>query len=281
MSEKRDHIILLIAAVLWSFKGILYKSIEWPVFTICAFRDLIAFIIYGISRRSFRLHITKNTIIGAFLSLLSTTLFTFANKMTLAANAIMLNYTNTAVVILITWLFLREPIRKRELISALFVLIGVFIFFAGSISGGHILGDLIALISGILVGIITVFDKKITEQPVDYYMISCIMTMLIGLPQIVFSPPTLTAKSVLSVSLLGIFVVGLPGILYAYGIKRVNQVNAAVILTIEPVLNALIVAIFIGEIPPLLSLIGGLIVVTSVSIACIPSKLLVEQCRAD
>ena len=195
----------------------------------------------------------------------------------------MLNYSNTAVVILITWLVLREPIQKREIISTIFVMIGIFIFFAGSITGGRTLGDLIALMSGVLVGIITVFDKKIPERPIDYYMLSCIMSMRIGLPQIIFSPPELTTKSVVSVITLGIFAVGLPGILYAYGIKKVNQVNAAVILTIEPILNALVVAIFIGEIPPLLSLIGGLIVIASVGIACIPSKkqLAAEQFTAD
>ena len=272
MNEKKYSVALIAVAFFWSLKGVLYKSIDWSPAAICAVRDLVAFVVYGLYRKSFKLKINRNIVIGALLSMSSNMLFTYANKLTLAANAIVLNYTNTAVIVLITWLILRERISRREILSALLVVFGVVVFFCGSISGGHIVGDLIALLSGILIGIKTVFDNKTPELPTEHYMLACLMSMAIGLPDIITSPPEFTFNEIAAVLVLAVFAVAVPGILYAITIKKVNHVKAGIILTLDPILNALIVAFVIGEIPELLSIIGGLIVVASVGVVCIPEK---------
>ena len=271
---RKNNILLIIVAILWSLKGVLYKSITWSPAELCAARDFLAFVVYGLYRKTFRIKLNLNIIIGAALSMSSNMLFTYANKLTLAANAIVLNYANTAVIVLITWLVLKERIGRREILSTFLAILGVVIFFFGSISTGHVAGDIIALLSGILVGIKTVFDNKTPESPTDHYMLACLMSIAIGLPDIIESPPEVTYSQIVFIVILAVVAVAVPGILYSLAIKKVNQVKAGIILTLDPILNSLIVAFVIGEIPGILSTIGGLMVVASVCVVCIPEKIL-------
>jgi drug/metabolite transporter (DMT)-like permease len=70
------------------------QEVPWNAFPSWAFRSLIAVILVGISRRSFRPKLTKGTWIGACAVLATATLFIFANRLTSAANAIVLQYAS-------------------------------------------------------------------------------------------------------------------------------------------------------------------------------------------
>ncbi len=64
--------------------------------------------------------------------------------------------------------------------------------------------------------------------------------------------------------LLGVFQLGIPYILFSLGIKRTEAIKSSIISTIEPILNPIWVFLFLNELPGILSMIGGLIVLATI-----------------
>ena len=69
MIPMRDNRIgaiqVALGAIFWSFAGVLGKWLPWNAFTINGIRSLVAAILIGLSRRSFRVRLTKGTLLGA------------------------------------------------------------------------------------------------------------------------------------------------------------------------------------------------------------------------
>ena len=71
-------------------------------------------------------------------------------------------------------------------------------------------------------------------------------------------------KSLIFLVLLGTVQMGLPNYMYAVGIKTVRALSASLITMIEPLMNPVWVLIFVHEVPELLCIIGGLIIISCV-----------------
>ena len=66
--------------------------------------------------------------------------------------------------------------------------------------------------------------------------------------------------------LLGVVQLGIPYVLYSLIIKKLKAIEAVLIQTLEPVLNPLWVLLIIGEVPGQWALLGGVIVISTVTI---------------
>ncbi len=67
------------------------------------------------------------------------------------------------------------------------------------------------------------------------------------------------------VSFLGIFQIGIAYAIFSYGLKKVYAIEASLISMIEPVLNPVWVFLAYKEIPSLMAIIGGIIIITAIS----------------
>jgi drug/metabolite transporter (DMT)-like permease len=90
---------------------------------------------------------------------------------------------------------------------------------------------------------------------------------VIGIPFIFSDMPG--TKGWLYLVVLGVVQLGVPYILYSKAIKHVTALEASLIPVIEPMLNPVWVFLIIGEVPGLWSLVGGVIVITAVTIRCV------------
>jgi drug/metabolite transporter (DMT)-like permease len=90
-----------------------------------------------------------------------------------------------------------------------------------------------------------------------------VLAALAGLPFMFGSFPG--TSDWIGLVLLGVVQLGLPYILYAIAIRHVSAVESLLILMIEPVLNPLWAFLFLSEIPGRMSLLGGLIILGSVT----------------
>ncbi len=68
------------------------------------------------------------------------------------------------------------------------------------------------------------------------------------------------------IAFLGIFQIGLAYAIFSYGLKRVYAIEASLISMIEPVLNPVWVFIWYGEVPAYLAIVGGIIIVSAISL---------------
>ena len=113
MSEKnKGNLYILLTALLWSTGGVLIKFIPGNAVAINGARSLVAFLFFCIYRKSVRIKL-NGVIFGAAVCLVMTNLlYVTANKMTTAANAIVLQYT--APIFVLLWDCLRRKGRQAD-----------------------------------------------------------------------------------------------------------------------------------------------------------------------
>jgi drug/metabolite transporter (DMT)-like permease len=80
-----------------------------------------------------------------------------------------------------------------------------------------------------------------------------------------FGKLDLSVSNLLMVSFLGIFQIGIAYAVFSYGLIRVYAIEASLIAMIEPVLNPVWVFIGYGEVPSLMAIVGGIIIITAIA----------------
>ena len=258
-------ICVFLASVCFSTGGLFIKMIPWGPFAINGIRNLIGAAVIGLYLllTKHRLVFSRSVFIGALSLIGVTTLFTIANKMTTAANAIVLQFTAPVFVIILMALIFRTRPKKADVITCIAVFSGVLIFFIDGLRVGNLAGNLIAIVSGIAYAGVFMMN---TAKRSDALSSSFLGQLAAG---IIFSPfafreTDFSMPVILPVLALGIIQVGVAYILFSEGIKRTPPVSASLITGLEPIMNPLWVAIFFHERMSVLALIGGVIVVGSI-----------------
>ncbi|MCK9171266.1 MAG: DMT family transporter [Treponema sp.] len=291
LSTASGVLSLVFCALLWSTGGVLVKLVDWNPFAIAGTRSLIGLITVCLMLRrlpSFIVRDEKNgktdlrgtlyVYIAAACYAGTMILYIVANKLTTAANAILLEYTDPIYIIMFGPLILGEKNRKSDYVTVAGVVLGMVLFFADGLRGGRMAGNLIAALSGTSWGFCTIYMRKLTRRgSQDAFMLSHIITFLVGVPFIFiygFPSGSVIVSSGIGLLLLGIFQIGIPSILYACGIGSVRALSASFISMIEPLMNPVWVLLFMGEVPSVWTCTGGVVI-----LGCIIGRELVQRRR--
>lgn len=261
----RGTLTMLAASFCFSLGGLLMKLTPWNPLAINGVRNLIASFVIGsfilVTRHRIRFNFT--VLVGAVCMAGVTTLFAIANKMTTAGNAIVLQYSAPVWIILLMFLFFGKRPDSTAIITIVLVLAGILCFFFESLSTGKILGDLLALISGLFyagVFMLNQFEKGDALSSMFFGQLLCgIFLSPLVLLETNFAPSVL-----LAVFMLGAVQVGLAYIFFSIGTRLVDPVTASIINAVEPILNPTLVAVFYGEVLGPLSIVGAVIVIGSI-----------------
>jgi len=259
----QGRIFILLAGLLWSLAGILIKSLELPAVVIVFYRSLFASLFFLLFLRkrtweaSFHLFISVTSYTAAI------SCFVFSNKLTTAANAIVLQYTAPIFVFLFIRLLFREPISKRNLMTLLLSMVGVAIIFTGSSGGQDLWGVSVAVLSGFLFAIYMMNLRFLAGfDPLVLTFINNLVCSIALLPLIV-SHSTPYGGQLLALAVMGVVQLGVPYFLFSKGLERLALQEASLIVLIEPVLNPIWVAWGVGEVPSTPTLIGGSVILFS------------------
>jgi Predicted permease, DMT superfamily len=267
--ERNQAILFLIgAATLWSSGGLLIKSIVWNPLAIAGARSAIAALVMLIFQRKLHFNWSAAQILGALAYAGTVTLFVVANKLTTAANAILLQYTAPIYTAILGAWILKEKASKLDWITITIVLGGMSLFFVDKLSLGNISGNICAILSGITFALTAIFLRKQKDgSPLESIILGNIFTFCISFPFMFQSAPS--PSSWLPLIILGILQLGISYILYATAIRHVTALEAILIPIIEPILNPIWVFLAFREIPGPWALVGGIIVLISVTGRCV------------
>ena len=223
---------------------------------------LITLLLYmKLIHHPFRLN--PSVIFGGICSASMSITFVCATKMTSAANAIILQFTHPVFLILILWIFYHKRPDKRAILTCIIALIGIVCFFFDKITSGGMLGNLLAIISGLSYAIMFQMKKMKGGDFESSLVISYILAFIIGLPTAVHE--TIHTPSIwMVIVLLGAVQTGLATICLSRGLDAVSPVTAALTSGIEPILNPVLAAIICGETIGPMSIAGGILVIGSV-----------------
>jgi drug/metabolite transporter (DMT)-like permease len=258
---KRQLAVLALigTAVLWSIGGLLIKTVQWNPFGIAGGRSLIALIVFLPFLRKCRFQFTFEMIAAAVAYSLTTLLFTGANKLTTAANAILLQYTAPVFVILLASVLLKERMTKVDILCVAGVTAGLVLFVMEGIGRGHLLGDLMALCSGFTFACLAVFMRKQKDaNPMESVILGNLINAVICLPVgLVLSRPQGGLEWLV---VLGLVQLGFSYLLYSFAIRYVSALQTVLLTVFEPLLNPVWVFLATGERPGWLALAGGAVV---------------------
>ncbi len=262
VSHRRGLAYVLISAVCFSLAGVLIKVIPWNPISINGARCIFAIIPMYLYLRATgrRFHVNKQIIGGAILDFAMLETFVIANKLTTAANAIVLQFTEPVWVILLAWIIFRSRPRTSAVAASIVVIAGIVCFFLDSLSAGGVLGNVLAIASGLAYA--GVFLLK--ESPKCDFECAAILgfaaCFVVGIP--FYAQETVFSLDILlAIMALGIAQLGLAYFFLSKGLDVVSPVTASLTSTIEPLLNPILVAIVVGETIGPLSIFGAVLVI--------------------
>ena len=274
-TRERDKAILflIVTAILWSLGGLLIKWVSWNPIAIAGTRSAIATLLMLAFVR--RPHFTWSFVqIGtAIVYAVTVILFVVANKLTTAANAILLQYTSPTYAALLGAWFLGERATWLDWMTIVATMGGVALFFLDELTTGGLWGNVCAISSGATFACLVILLRKQSHgSPLESVILGNALTALVGFPFMLESMPDFS--SWVGLLILGVVQLGLPYILYSVAIKHVTALDAILIPAIEPILNPLWVFLVMREVPGPWALLGGFIVLVSVTSRSVLSALL-------
>jgi drug/metabolite transporter (DMT)-like permease len=194
--------------------------------------------------------------------------FVHSTKLTTSANAIFLQSTAPAYLLLIGPLFLKERVGRRDLIFTAALVAGMALLFTGvdnplATAPDPARGNMHALISGVayaltLAGLRWQAGGSALATVVCGNVLAFAISMPNALPIVSF-----TAADGAVLVYLGFIQIGLAYWLLTHGMKRVTAFEASTLLLLEPVFNPIITWLIHGERPGERALAGGAVILAS------------------
>ena len=262
---------ILAAAFCWSTSGLFIKLLDWHPIVISGLRGFVAAIFLVIVRLiSPPQRVEKKAPVVLYLAsgtIFAFTIFTFisANKLTTAANVILLQYSAPVWAALLGWALAKEKPNWEHWGALVFVMAGLILFFRGNLGSGAITGNVLAIISGVLLGAHTVTLRMLKDgDPRDAMLLAHITTAGLSIPYIILYPPHLRVFTVLPILFMGLIQMGVSSLLLSYGIKRTTAIQAMLTAILDPILSPVWVLAITGEKPSLSALGGGVIIISAV-----------------
>ena len=261
-NKRLAPLFLFFSALLWSTSGIFTKSVEWSGMSLAVLKGVIAFFAFLLISRRRKIRITPKKLLAAFCYFVQGTLFMFANKLTTAANATVLENTSPLWIILFGAVLLRKRPTRLEAITCACLFLGVALAFAGNMGGGSWLGNSISLISAAFYAGVFFLSKDDEVDPLE--------TLVLGNAMYLPLIPLLLTDAAIPVTppgqwvfLLAFALLGGTGawLCFSLGIKHTSALQANFITMSEPVMAPLWTFLFLGEQLSPMSLVGCAIVI--------------------
>jgi drug/metabolite transporter (DMT)-like permease len=256
---------VLASALLWSLAGVFIKVLHVPALTIVLYRSLFASLVFlpFLRRADLRLNVPVVVSVASYTAAL--TAFVSANKLTTAANAIVLQYTAPVFVFLYSRLVLGETIPKPNALAFGLSMAGVGVISFGSAGEPEMIGVVVALLSGVFFAAYMINLQKTRDiNPIYLTFLNNLLCALLLLP-VARSALAVSATDGALLAVMGAVQLGAPYFLFSKGLRTVPLQEASLIALVEPVLNPLWVAAVVGEIPSAATVAGGGMIVAGLA----------------
>lgn len=271
-SRRKSELMAVAAALLWSTGGVLIKLIPWNALVISGARSLLAvgvMLIY-IRASGSKIRFNRYSVMSGICMAGLLLSFVVSNKLTTAANAIVLQYTSPAFILIFSALFLKQKFHAADFGVVIATIFGISLFFIDRLTPGHLLGNCVAVFAGVLCAAnYIICGQADTDSRLSGILFSHIAAAAVGLSAAFVYPPEMTPVAVWSILALGIFQIGVSYIFYALAFRDCPPLACSLIGAIEPLLNPVWVFLYNGEAPGSFALLGGVIVLVSVTGWCI------------
>jgi len=250
------RLLVSLTGILWSLAGVFIKLLDLHPLTIVFYRSLFASLFFFpfVRRSEWTAAVPLVVSVVSYTAAISA--FVWANKLTSAANAIILQYTAPIFVFFLVRFLFGEAISRPNLITLLSGMVGVGIIFVGSAGQPDAGGVGVAILSGFLFSIYMVNLRFLGGvRPTYLTLMNNLVCCALLLPLV--PSFSLSSEQAAALAVMGVVQLGIPYFLFSKGLETVPLQEASLIVLIEPVLNPVWVALMSGEVPSVATLAGG------------------------
>lgn len=262
-------LLMFICSLLWSLYGLLIKLTPWNSMVLNGWRGFGGAIALFVAMKMLKMKVTVNlrTVLIGVCVCATGFLFIIANRLTTAANAIVLQYTSPVWLVILSLTFFKKKFSGIDYAAVLLTVGGIALFFLDKLDAGGMLGNIIAVIDGCsLAGAYLLMGESKGAARLSGTLIGLVLMAVIGMPFTFVYPPEFTATSIALVAFMGIAMLGLPYILYAKAVDYCPPLGCALIASLEIVLNPTWVLIGTGEMPDTFALIGSAVILITITV---------------
>jgi len=277
MSSRSEHLrgllLMVLAVLVLTPDSLLISLIESDTWTVIFWRGLLSALTLTVAlvvmhgRDIFRKtwDIGAAGVVAGLLFGFSTISFVMSVRLTTAANALVIVASMPLFAAVFTWFFLREKVPLRTWLAALAGFGGIAILFSGSLGGGALIGDLLALVTACFMGgnfvLIRRFDRV---NMIPAVILSGILTTMAVAP--VSSPVVFESVDFLYLILMGSIVLPVPLAIMTVAPKLIPAPEASLILLLETFLGPLWVWMVLKEMPARETVLGGILLVVTLAV---------------
>ncbi|RWO63018.1 MAG: DMT family transporter [Mesorhizobium sp.] len=270
-AERTLGIILVSAsAAVFGLTGVLTKSIHGDPLTITCWRGFVGSILISLyvlwrrrqsgGRESLRLG-WRGWLL-AIEGALASIAFISAFKFTFVANVAIIYATAPFVTALLAFILVRERFRLQTLAAAAVSLSGVAIMVWSGFGTGHLFGDGLALLMTIGSALYMIMVRAFRDTPVVWAgAVSAFLLFVLG--WFVTDPLAVSARDAVLLVAFGTSF-ALASILWTEGARLIPAAESGLLGSAEVPFAILFAFLFLAEVPPAASMIGGAIVLCAV-----------------
>ncbi|WP_371224415.1 DMT family transporter [Roseovarius sp. 2305UL8-3] len=275
--DPRGVLLVFLAGVVWSTVGLGIRLIDdaqvWQILfyrsiSLSAFLYLLIWWRNGRSAFAMIPALGVSGMIGALALVAAYTGGIYAIQTTSVANAMLLFATAPFMAAILGLLVLREGVRWQTWVAIAGACLGIAIMVGGKFGEGAFVGNLAALGSALGFAVFTIALRWGRAGE----MLPCIfLSGLFGIVLMAAICLALDLSLILSprdsgiAFSMGVFQVGLGLVLYTLGSKSVPAAELTLLSLAEVLLAPLWVWLVLGEVPTLLTMIGGAVLLAAVA----------------
>ncbi|WP_286303050.1 DMT family transporter [Vibrio apostichopi] len=189
----------------------------------------------------------------------------FSIKMTSIANTFVILSAAPAVAAIFSWLILKEATSRSTLIAIVAVMIGITIVVSGSFSSGNWMGDALAVFAVTCLSMMFTLLRK--YQDVSRLASVGLGGLLLAVVMFFFATPSsYSVETWLIMGMMGLFTAPVGRVLSMVATRHITAPEVSMTLMLETVLAPAWAFIFFTEIPPMTSIIGGVVILITIFI---------------
>ena len=274
-------LLVFIGAFCLSFGGLIVKSFEGAtLWQILFWRSVFFSLVVGIfllitHKKNFLKSFYNSGIPGLFGGIvLSIGYFSYVFAMynTTVANTNFIIQTQVIFLAIFGYIFLKEKISKLTLASIILAVAGIILMIGNNLSPGQLEGNIVAFIMPIsFATLILIIRKYPNTDMIPLQFIAGLGALIIG--YLFSSKIIISAHDIFLGFLAGSLQVGLGFIFITIGARSTPSALVGIIMLTEAVLGPLWAWLFANENPPLVVLIGGMIIIFAVLLQFFNSKV--------
>ncbi len=273
----RGVALVLTAGVFWSFAGLAVRMIETAnEWQILFFRSisLVAFLIlyFLLVRRGETIKVFRECGWIGFLAGLSLGIafcaWIHALTHTTVANALFLLSTSPFFAALLGWWILSERVAVSLLWFIGLAILGVAVMVVEGYQLGTLVGTTMGILAAVGFGFFAVLLRKGRSNDLVPAVFWAGLSAIVISGTVILLTPTnfvITAWDFMFCALMGVFQVGLGLIIFTRGARYLPAAEITLLSLTEIVLGPVWVWMVIGEVPGVLTVVGGTIVLLSIA----------------